>query len=219
MFNFATYLISQGVSEQLIYLLLVLPFVAFLVNFSRYFIGLKTFGMYEPVVIAFSLYLISPVFAVGLKFGLPIILLAWLVSELFGKFLKETRLHYISKVSLKISVASLLMLLTLGVLARYNQNGYFTVDPLPIIVILALVESVGLFKIKVGDLRANLTSLETLLISIFAYLFIAIPLVKEIILEAPYLVTLPIIGSVLVGKWSGLRLSEYIRFRNISSDE
>ncbi|MDD3481175.1 MAG: 7TM domain-containing protein [Patescibacteria group bacterium] len=219
MFNFAQNLINQGVSEELVYLLLMLPFGAFIVSFFRYYIGLKTFGMYETIMIAFAFYFISPNFVTGLKFGLPLIILAWLVSELFRRGLRGVRLHYVSKISLKISIAALLMIMALWVLSYFGQNGYFTVDPLPIIIILALVESVTLFKVKFGDLRANLSSLETLVVSTLTYGVLTLPVSKEYIILYPYLVILPILGSILIGRFSGLRLSEYIRFKNVKRND
>lgn len=219
MFNFAQNLIHQGVSEELLYLLLMLPFAAFIVSFFRYYIGLKTFGMYESLVVAYAFYFISPDFLTGLKFGFPLIALAWLVSELFRRGLRGVRLHYVSKISLKISIAALLMVVALGVLSHFGQNGYFTVDPLPIIIILALVESVSLFKVKFGDMRANLSSLETLVVSTLTYGLLTLPISKEYIILYPYLVVLPILGSIFIGRFSGLRLSEYIRFKNVKKND
>lgn len=215
MLDLGNYLGSLGISEDIIFLLLALPFISFFVSFSRYYIGLKTFGMYEPLIISYALYIISADFQTGIKFGFPIIILAWLVSEVMRRVLKKTNLHYIAKVSLKISFAGLLFVGALIILSYLGQNGYFTVNPLAIVLILALVESVNLFKVKFGDKRANLVSLETLIIAVVSYFLLSLPMSKVVVLKFPYLVILPIIGSIFIGKWRGLRLSEYLRFKNV----
>jgi len=212
--NLSQYLISNGIPETTVFLLLALPFISLIVGFFRHFVGIKTFGMYEPIVIAYSLFFISQDFWVGLKFGLPIILIAWLVSEILKRLLEKTRLHYISKVSLKISIASILMLALLVAAVYFDKNGYFTVSALPIVILITLVESLSLFQIKAGSMKANILSLETLSVSILSYLILSANSLQSFLVATPYIVILPIIGNLFVGKWEGLRLSEYLRFRN-----
>lgn len=219
LFDFVEYLINSGVPAENLYLLLALPLVALLVSFFRYFVGLKTFGMYEPIVLAYALYVISPNFWIGLKFGLPLIVLAWLVSEVTKRLLRKARLHYIAKISIKISIASILYLVALTVAAMLGSTGYFTVSPLAVIVIIALIEAVSLFQIKSGSLKTNLISAETLFISITSYFIISNNFIQNFLLEYPYFVVAPFIANFYVGKWSGLRLSEYIRFKGASKNE
>lgn len=217
--NFAQYLIAGGIRQETIYLILTLPFIALLVSFFRHFIGLKTFGMYESLILAYALYFISPNFLVGLKFGLPIIFIAWVVSELTRRALDKVRMHYISKVSLKISIASILTLVFLALAAYYNRSGYYTVSALPIIVILTLVESVSILQIKKGNLKTNLITLETLVVSFVSYFIISNKVVEGFLLNNSYLVVLALFGNFFVGRWSGLRISEYIRFKNIFKND
>lgn len=219
MFNFAHFLINQGVQPENLYLILALPLIALLVSFFRYFVGLKTFGMYEPIVLAYALYLISPNFVIGLKFGIPLILLAWIVSEITKKALGDAKLHYIAKVSVKISIASLLYVGALLVAALLGKNGYFTVDAFAIVAIIALIESVSLFQIKFGNLKTNLISFETLFMALASYFIISNIYIQQFFIQFPYVVLLPLIANFFVGKWSGLRLSEYIRFKDAARDE
>lgn len=217
--NFAQYLITGGIQADTVFLILILPFVALLVSFFRHFIGLKTFGMYESLILAYALYFISPNFLIGLKFGVPIIFIAWLVSELTRRALDRVRLHYISKVSLKISIASILVLALLALAAFYDRTGYYTVSAFPVVIILTLVESVSIFQIKKGDLKTNLISLETFIVAVISYFVISNGVINTFLLKNSYLVFLALFGNFLVGRWSGLRLSEYIRFNNIFKND
>lgn len=219
MFNFANYLISQGVPAGNLYLILVLPLIALLVSFSRYFVGLKTFGMYEPIVLAYALHLISPNFLTGLKFGIPLIFLAWLVSELTKKALGKARLHYMAKVSIKVSIASVLYIVALLIAALLSKNGYFTVNPFAVVAIIALIEAVSLFQIKSGNIKTNLISIETMFMAILSYFLISNKFLENLFISFPYIVLVPLIANTFVGKWSGLRLSEYVRFKDSAKDE
>lgn len=217
--DFTNYLINSGLSEETIYLLLILPFISFLVASFRQIIGLKTFGMFEPIIIAFAFYAFSTDFYVGLKYGLPILFITWAVGEISRKFLKTTRLHYISKVSLKVSSASLLILGLFVVGAYVGRTGFFDIIPLAIVIIIALVESMSLFQVKKGEIYTNLLSLETFFVALVSFYVLTSPQIKEFVLNYPYLVFAPILASLIVGRWRGFRLSEYIRFRKILKDE
>ncbi len=217
--NLAHYLISGGIPQETIFLLLSLPFIALLVSFFRHFVGVKTFGMYEPIVIAYSLYFVSTDFFVGLKFGLPIIFLAWMVSEILKRVFEKSKLHYISKVSLKISIASIVILGLLALAVYFGKNGYFTVSALPIVIILTLVESISLFQIKAGSMKTNIITLETLIVALLSYAFISSNWIQLYIINNYYLILIPLLGSYYVGKWKGLRISEYLRFKNSLKDD
>jgi len=217
--NFSDYLIGNGVSELMVYMLLALPFVALLVSFIRQFIGIKAFSIYEPLVLSYSLFFLAPDFATGLKYGIPIIALAWGVSELTRRLLDQTRLHYISKVSIKISLASLAMLAALSFAAYFRKAGFYSINMLAVIIILTMIESVNLFRVKKGDVAANIISLETLLITFLCYSLLSFKPFEELLLERSYLVVLAIVGEIFVGRWKGLRLSEYIRFRDIFKND
>lgn len=213
--NFSAYLIQNGVSTQTVFLLLALPFLALLVSFARQFVGLKTFSMYEPLVLAYALYFISPTFSEGLKIGIPIILVAWAVSELTRRVLEKLRLHYISKVSLKISLASIIILGLMSIAAYFNFVSLTKVNPFAVILLITLVESVSLFQIKIGSLKTNLVSLETLVVAILSYTFLASSWVEANLIAYPYVVFVPVFLNFFVGRLQGLRLSELIRFRDV----
>ena len=217
--NFSSYLIQNGVSTQTVFLLLALPFLALLVSFSRQLIGLKTFSMYEPLVLAYALYFISPTFSEGLKIGLPIIFIAWAVSEITRRVLEKFRLHYISKVSLKISLAAIIILGLMTIAAYFNLISFTAVNPFAVILLITLVESVSLFQVKIGSLKTNLVSLETLFIAVLSYLFLASNWVELKLIAYPYVVFIPIFLNFFVGRLQGLRLSEFIRFRDIFKND
>lgn len=213
------YLTSAGINESMVFLLLAIPYVSFIIGFFRQFIGIKTFGMYEPLVIAFALYAISSNFATGLKYGIPILIVAWAASEIIRRLLNKMRLHFIAKVSLKLSIASLLMLGLLALAVFLDKAGFFGINPLAIVIILTLVESISLFQVKRGDPYTNLITIETLIVSLISYFVITNSAIRDFILDNYYFVVVPIIANFIVGRWRGLRLSEFIRFRNILKND
>ncbi|KKQ57906.1 MAG: hypothetical protein US78_C0030G0001, partial [Parcubacteria group bacterium GW2011_GWD1_38_16] len=58
-------------------------------------------------------------------------------------------------------------------------------------------------------------SLETLFISVIGYYIASWPQLIRMILHYPWISLLTIPINIFLGKWTGLRLSEYFRFRQI----
>jgi len=213
--DLTSYLTQNGISETVVFLLLALPFMALVVSFVRQFVGIKAFSIYEPLVLAYALFFISSDFILGLKYGLPVFALAWVISEASRRILAPTRLHYISKVSIKISIASLVMLAALSFAVYFDRPGFYGVNVLSAIIILTMIESINLFRIKKGDAVTNIATIETVIITLACYGLLASPHFKSILLSYNFLVVFAIIGEIMVGRWKGLRLSEYIRFSDI----
>lgn len=217
--NFAQYLIHSGIPTQTVFLLLVLPLIALLVSFFIHVVGIKSYGLYEPIVITYSLYAISPQFLTGLKFGIPVILISWFVSEAIRRVLGKIKISYASKISIKISIASLLMIFFFAIAARFGQNGYITVNFLPVVILITLVEAISLFQLKTDNIRTNLISLQMFLIVIFSYFIITSKAIQNFILAYPYTIIIPILLNIYVGKYRGLRFSEYIRFKDVLKND
>lgn len=217
--NITTWLLNSGINRETLFLLLFLPYLTFVVGFFRHLLGIKTFGLYEPVAIAFALFFLNSNFGLGLKYGIPILIIAWLVEEIIRRILAKARLHYIAKVSIKVSVASILTIVFLATMASLGYSFYKTVSIFPVIILITMIETLSLFKVKKGDLYTNIVSLETLAISIFSYFLMTLGPVMNFVINYPYLVFLPVIANFAVGRWSGLRLSEVIRFKDIWNND
>jgi len=219
MFNFAEYLTMNGIPEETFYLLLVLPFVVLVITFFRYIIGLKSFSIYEPLIIAYALYFISPNFLTGLKFGIPFIFSIWLVGEVLGRIFKNSRMHHFSIISIKLSVASILVIGVLAAAVFFGRTGFFTIGALPLLIIITMLEAVSVFQVRKGNFQANMLTVETLLIAVISYAVISAHWFMNILLDYYYLALIPLFLNYLIGKYAGLKLSELVRFRNILKND
>jgi hypothetical protein len=80
---------------------------------------------------------------------------------------------------------------------------------------ITLVEKFVAVQIEKGGRAAVILALETLFISVIGYYIASWHFLINAILQYPWisLFTIPI--NVFLGKWTGLRLSEYFRFRQV----
>jgi hypothetical protein len=80
---------------------------------------------------------------------------------------------------------------------------------------ITLVEKFVAAQIEKGNKTAIILSLETLVISIAGYFVASWGTLILFLQKYPWVVLLTLIINVALGKWTGLRISEYIRFKEL----
>lgn len=202
------YMLTHGVSSETVILLLMLPVIATILTFLKQVIGITTFGLYTPSIIALSF------MALGWRIGLLFFFLILSTSYLTRKFLHRWRLLYIPKVAIILTVVSfsLLILLALGTSFGITPSrGTIFI----LLIMSTLAESFLNLKTEEGWRAACLGIGETLLAAILCVALIQWPPFQSIILAYPESILTTLLINAFLGQWTGLRLIEYFRFRAI----
>ncbi|MCK5475722.1 MAG: hypothetical protein KAI71_04040 [Candidatus Pacebacteria bacterium] len=200
---------SQGVSIETIYLILVLPFVATLIAAFRQLIGVKSFGIYTPLVLTFAFW------AIGIKYGIAIFIVIFLTGTAVRYVLKNFRLLYMPRMAIVLTVISLAILVLLAIGGYLDKSGLASTSILPILILITLIEKFISAQVEKGFRTAAFLSVETLIISIAGYYFIIWDQFRNLVLEHPEYILLLFVINIFLGKWTGIRLSEYLRFREV----
>lgn len=204
--------VSQGVPLDTIILLLMLPLVATIAAFFRQIIGIKAFGIYTPSIITFAFLSFDPK---GIKYGIALFFGIIITGMLSRYLLKRLRILYLPRVAITLTIVSIATLGMLIIGGSFNRTGLASVSIFPLLIMIMLVEKFVATQIEKGDRTALILAMETLIISLIGYAIVRWHVLIEIILAYPWsiLITIPI--NIGLGKWTGLRLSEYLRFRKI----
>lgn len=205
------YFASEGVPILTVTLLLMLPIIATLVAIFRQVIGIKAFGIYTPSIITFAL------FAMGeLKYGAAVFASIIVVGMLSRFGLRRFRLLYLPRVAITLSIISLAILLLLLVGGHNQRTGFAGASIFPLLIMITLAEKFVSTQIEKGTRVALILAAETLIISTVGYFLIKSTFVTDLLLAYPlWIIALTFIINITLGKWSGLRLSEYWRFRQV----
>lgn len=203
------FIAKQGVSVETIYLILALPFIATLIAAFRQLIGIRSFGIYTPLVLTFAFW------AIGLKYGLVIFIVIFLTGTAVRYFLKNFRLLYMPRMAIVLTVISLAILMLLAIGGSLQKTGLAAVSILPILILITLIEKFISTQVEKGFRVAFVLSAETLVISIVGYFFISWNYFRDLVLNHPEYIFFLFIVNIFLGKWTGLRLREYFRFRNV----
>jgi hypothetical protein len=206
--SLVSYMLTSGVPSQTIILLLALPVIATILAFSKQVIGISTLGLYTPSVIALGF------ITLGWKIGVPIILFIIATGYLTRSLMRKWRLLYIPKVAITITVVSFTILLLLGIGATFNMT--LSEDKIFILLIMStLSESFFNLKIEAGWRGAFLSVGETIGAALVAAFVVQLSFMESLFLAYPEFILLTLVINIFLGRWSGLRLIEYFRFREV----
>ncbi|MDO8565764.1 MAG: 7TM domain-containing protein [Candidatus Moranbacteria bacterium] len=208
-----TFFVEQGVPIQTVLLLLMLPVIATLVAFFRQVIGIKAFGIYTPSIITFALLAFDPN---GVKYGIAIFVGVIVVGMIVRFALKRFRLLYLPRVAITLSIISLAILIILVIGGMYQRTGLAAVSIFPLLIMITLAEKFVATQIEKGSHIAFILAAETLLISVIGYYLISWNALTTLILRFPWIILFTFLINFSLGKWTGLRVTEYFRFRKIA---
>lgn len=206
------FFVEQGVPIQTITLLLMLPIIATLVAFFRQVIGIKAFGIYTPSIITFALLAFNPN---GIKYGIAIFVSVIMMGMITRLILKPLRLLYLPRVAITLSIVSLSILGILVLGGSQHRTGLASISIFPLLIMITLAEKFVATQIEKGSRLAFLLALETLIISIIGYYLVSWNVLTSLLLHTPWIVLITFLINISLGKWTGLRITEYIRFRKI----
>lgn len=224
--NFMSYfvniLINNSVPDNIIALLLLLPVIATVVTFMKQIVGSTTFGVYTPCIITLSFLVI------GIYAGLLTLAAAIIIGILSKPLFKQVRMLFIPKMAVLITIVSLVLFLILiaSVYLGLFDAEFLSIAVFPMLILSTLVEKFISVKTEKGLSAAFFLMLSTIIVSIIAYFLtggeinigfaiLKFDLIKSIIMSYPELILLLIVINILLGKWTGLRILERIRFREV----
>lgn len=212
-FNFLSfginYLINKGVNQDTIFLLLMLPIVATMISFGRQIVGVKAFGIYVPSIMTLSFVV------TGLRYGVLIFLVLLAAATLARIAARRLRILYLPRMAIVLTAVSFTIVGLLLVSAYFDEANILSISIFPVLVMMILTEKFVEVQIEQGNRQAIWLTTETLTLAVISYLIITWEEFTTLILGYPEVVVLTIIVNILLGRFSGLRVVEYFRFRKL----
>ncbi len=206
---FVNYMLEKGVPSNSLKLVLMLPIIVTMVAFFKQVVGFETLGVYTPSIITLSF------IALGLDFGLFILFVILLFGTLSRIVLKKYRLLYIPRMAIVLTIVSITILVMLLMGAYLDVSQLVAISIFPMLMMSTLVEKFVGIQTGKGLKSAFMIICESVLVSIMCYFVVEWTFLKTLMLGHPELIFLFLAANVVLGRWTGLRLMEYVRFREI----
>ena len=201
-----------GISQNLLKIILMIPFGALVTAIFRNVIGLQTFGTFLPALIATAMR------ETGLAWGVFAFLIIILLSALVRKSLDRLQLLHTPKMAILLTVVIIIMMTmtVLGVRWGFIEMAHITLFPIAILTITA--ERFALIQSEQGFLKAAKILLMTIFSVAACYMVISSIFLQSLVLVFPELLLIVIGMNLWLGRWTGIRVTEYYRFRRLMAD-
>ena len=199
---------QQGVFKGL----LLIPVAALVVVIMRLLVGVRTSGTFMPILVALAF--IQTTLLLGLAIFLGLVGAGlWIRS-----WLSHMNLLLVSRISAVVIVVIFLMAALAITSYKLGLDQVLSVTFFPTIILAWTIERMSILWEEEGGHEVLVQGGGSLLVAVIAYLAMSNRLVAHLTFNFPEL-TLTLLGVILLlGKYTGYRLSELYRFRAMGED-
>jgi len=200
-------------SERAVFRYLVLiPLGAFVVVLLRNMVGIPTLGTFMPVLIALALLEINPVWRGLAMFSILVGVGLW-----FRFLLSRLNLLVVPRVAACVVIVTLLMILMSVVSHRFGIGGGIDITLFPMIILAWTIERMSIIWEEEGRHNALVQVGGSLAVSVLAFLCMKVGQIQYWAFYFPELLLVLLAGILVIGRYTGYRLSELVRFKNFES--
>lgn len=200
------------VQTQAVYaVLLLVPIGAFIMVLMRNVVGLPSFGTFMPVLIALAFR------ETGLTAGLVLFSLVIAVGLSIRFYLEKLQLLLVPRLTAVLIVVVILMVLLSLLSHRLGWDVGLSVGLFPMVILAMVIERMSIVWEERGPVDALKESAGSALIAALAFYVMSLDQVQHLVFVFPELL-LALLGlTIVMGRYSGYRISELFRFRNLAA--
>ena len=216
--NFLRHAVASAVEKDVpvntVVLILLFPLVVAIVAAARHLIGMRGVGILTPALLSVAF------LATGVWSGVILFLVILSVATVARIILKHLKLQYLPRLALLLWIVSGSVFLALWGASIFNVVGVVSVGIFPILILMLLAETfIDIQQGRSGKEARDLI-LETFLLAILISLLLGWESVQRVVLLYPEIVYFGVgIFDVFMGRYTGLRLSEYLMYRGIVKED
>ncbi|MFO7558401.1 MAG: inactive transglutaminase family protein [Desulfobacterales bacterium] len=200
-------LFSLPLETQAVYrVLLLVPIGAFLMVLLRNAVGVRTFGTFMPVLIALAFR------ETQLLWG--IILFTIIIGAGLGirRYLEQLKLLVVPRLAAVLIVVIMLMTSISIITHLLGVDRGISVALFPMVILTMVIERMSIVWEEVGPGDALRQGFGTLIAASGVYLVMSIELLGYMIFVFPELVFIILAATLLMGRYSGYRVTDIFRF-------
>lgn len=202
---------SLPIQTQSVYgLLLLIPVGSLIIVVLRNVVGVKAIGTFMPVLIAIAfretqllsgILLFSLVVAAGLSIRF---------------FLERLRLLLVPRLGVVLTAVVLIML---AISLLSNQLGFevgLSISLFPMVILTMVIERMSIVWEERGANEAIQQGIGSLLMASLCYMVLGLEVLEHLVFVFPELLLVVLAATLLIGRYTGYRLTELIRFKALA---
>lgn len=207
-------LFSLPIQTQTVYsVLLMIPIGALVMVLMRNVIGIDAFGTFMPVLIALSFR------ETRLLWGVLLFILLVTLGLSIRFLLERLRLLVVPRLTAVLVVVVILMLLISVIAHKLGLETGLSVALFPMVIIAMTIERMSVVWEERGPADSIRGGLGSLFVAVIAYLAMGMDWLEHIIFTFPELLLLVLAIVLLIGRYTGYRLTELGRFKALAGQQ
>ena len=202
-------LFSLPVSVQNVYrVLLMVPIGAFLIVILRNVVGLKTFGTFMPILISLAFR------ETELIWGMVLFTVLVFLGLTIRFYLEYLKLLLVPRLASVLIIVIMLMAFISVFSHKLGFDRGLSVALFPMVILAMTIERMSLLWEEMGPAEALSQGFGSLMVAALGYLCISSQSLEHLIFVFPELLLVVLAMTLLLGRYTGYRLTELWRFRS-----
>jgi hypothetical protein len=206
--------LNLPIQTQSVYeVLLLVPFGILVIVILRNFIGFSSFGTFAPVLIALAFR------ETELIKGILLFVMIVSLGLVFRFYLERLRLLLVPRLAAVVTIVVLLMTAISMISHQMGAETGLSVSLFPMVIISMVIERMSVVWEERGAATSIREGLGSLLMAALAYSFMSLDILAYWVTVFPE-INLVVLGVIVaLGRYTGFRLTELIRFRRLTADQ
>lgn len=207
--KFINNLSNKGFLASEIYILLLIPFLFTWISFMKHLIWISPIWVVIPILISilfFKLWILNTLYLLSFVVFVNIIL---------GLLISKYTLLYTPKIGFIMIINIILLFIFINISQNYNLINYSINDILYIILFIIIWEKFLTLLLSKEFLEYKYNILNTIIFALLSFLIFNLDFVKTFIVSYPEIILFLAPINFYLGRFTWLRFTEYLRFREI----
>lgn len=206
-------LLSLPLQAQEVYrILLMVPVGAFIMLLLRNLVGVKTYGTFMPVLVALAFR------ETQLLAGIILFVVVISAGLLVRFYMERLRLLLVPRLTAVLILVVLLMAAVSVISNRLGLEVGLSVALFPMVILAMTIERISVAWEERGAGPAIREAIGTLVVASIAYVVMSWDPLEHFVFVFPEVLLLLLALTLVLGRYSGYRLSELLRFRNLARE-
>jgi hypothetical protein len=195
--------------QRLVEYLLLLPVAALVVCVYRNVIGVGSFGTFAPALVGLAFRDLHSL--PGLLLFVSIVLIGWIMRRVLDRY----HLLQVPRTAFLLSLVMLVLICAIvgANLRDWPATRYISIFPL--VILTGMIERFWTLETEDGTASSFKTLLSTLCIAASIALLLSLRAISHYLFRFPEILGLVMAAQLLIGRYTGYRLSELFRFRDL----
>lgn len=194
---------------RLVEFLLLLPVAALIICIYRNLIGLQSFGTFAPALIGLAFRELESL--PGILVFVSIVLIGWGLRRVLDRY-------HLLQVPRTAFLLSLVVIILIGAILAANYQDLVAtryISLFPMVILTGMIERFWTLETEDGTASSFRTLLNTMIMAATISLVLSIPALVHHLVTYPETIGLIMALQLLLGRYTGYRLSELLRFRDL----